>query len=377
MATLATRCRSYGLGIMVLAQNPAGKLMTEIVANSCIKLCFHLGSGFEVDGMARNMGLNYEQKEEMHHLKRGEAICRMGLGYTEPMRLDIHNFQDETVRDDELIQLMKPQWDSLLKGIEPAIQEKTGLLKPDVPAPAKAGAEARPNDSETDKKKEAVKPSSKAPEPVKKSVQPSKTTTDLLPEEEAYLRVAASHPWRLVTEIYSLLNDERVMGNSIINQSKSVRIRKKLIARKYLESFKVSGTGRSGRTQCDVVREAAQMGKVSKPRGGNLHSFWCYRAGEFYREKGAEVNIGDTLSGNECDIGVTIDGKRIGVEVVIWSLVVDNLVKYISTGYFDEMIIVCIDDNKQKEMENLISKLDDDIQKKVRIMLTKEYFISL
>jgi len=36
MATLATQARAFGLGIMVLAQNPAMKLMTEIIANSCI-----------------------------------------------------------------------------------------------------------------------------------------------------------------------------------------------------------------------------------------------------------------------------------------------------------------------------------------------------
>lgn len=135
MATLATRCRSYGLGIMVLAQNPAGKLMTEIVANSCIKLCFHLGSGFEVDGMARNMGLNYGQKEEMHHLKRGEAICRIGLGYTEPMRLDIHNFQNQPVGDHELAMLMKGHWQGLLDRIE-AARPGADLAQTVVHAPA-------------------------------------------------------------------------------------------------------------------------------------------------------------------------------------------------------------------------------------------------
>ena len=71
---------------------------------------------------------------------------------------------------------------------------------------------------------------------------------------------------------------------------------------------------------------------------------------EFFRKKGADVKIGDTLSGNECDLSILLDGKKIGGEVVISGLVVDNLTKYLSTGYFDEMLVLCIDPKKQKEM---------------------------
>ena len=75
MATLATTCREFGLGILVLAQNPAKKLMSEIIANSTIKLCFHMNSGEEIWDMAvRHMGLNEEQKDELYHLRRGEAV---------------------------------------------------------------------------------------------------------------------------------------------------------------------------------------------------------------------------------------------------------------------------------------------------------------
>lgn len=351
------------------------KLMREITANSCIKVTLHLGDGEEVKGFGRSMGLNYEQMDSIHHFDRGEAICRVGMGYTEPIRLDLYNFQDEPVSDDELAKLMKPHWDSLLEGIEPA-RPGAKLAPTGVHAPAKAGADAGSGKVMAVRKRtEASGSYSEVSEPGDKPS--SKKTADLSSDEQAYLRVAASHPWRLVTEIYSLLNDEKVMGTECIGQSKAVRLRKKLTEKRYLESFAVSGTGKPGRYQCDVVTEKAELGKVPKPRGGYSHGFWCYRIAESFRKQGAEVKIGDTFSGNECDIGVNLDGKRIGVEVVISGLVVDNLGKYISTGYFDEMVIVCISSDKQKEMEKLIGGLSDDVQEKVRVELAKEYFVSL
>lgn len=102
MATLATQVRAFGMGIVVLAQNPALKLMSEIIANSCVKICFHLGSGNEIVAMARHMGLTQEQMETLYHLERGQAICRTGLGYTEPVLLEIYPFEDKPVSDAEL-----------------------------------------------------------------------------------------------------------------------------------------------------------------------------------------------------------------------------------------------------------------------------------
>ena len=96
MATLATQARAYGLGILVLCQEPSMKLMWEITANSVIKISFHPGDGDEVQGFGRSMGLSYEQMDAIHHFKRVEAICRLGLDYTEPFRLDVYDFQDRT-----------------------------------------------------------------------------------------------------------------------------------------------------------------------------------------------------------------------------------------------------------------------------------------
>ncbi len=362
MATLATQARAFGLGIVVLAQNPGTKLMTEIIANSCYKVCFALGSGDEVIAMSRHMGLDREQMDVLHHLKPGEAICRSGLFYTDPVRLDVFNFQDQKMSDNELVDMMKPKWDELLEGIEPAIQEDKQLFLPAV------------RRSRTDSKPEKSTGESLASVPGKTV---STSSGELSANEGSYLRIVFSHIYLLVTEIYRILGDKAVMGTETISQATAVKARKKLLAKGYLESFTVVGTGKSGKSLCDVTTGKGGFSKVKKPRGDHLHGWWCYRLAAFFRKKGAEVKIGDTLSGNECDLSILLDGKKIGGEVVISGLVVDNLTKYLSTGYFDEMLVLCIDPKKQKEMVKQIEKLGEEIKAQIKVQLLKGYFISI
>ena len=156
-----------------------------------------------------------------------------------------------------------------------------------------------------------------------------------------------------------------------------MNLRKKLGDLGYLSGFRVLGTGKQGRAQCDMVTEKANMRKAPHPRGGLLHSWWCYRVGEFYEKKGADVKVGDTISGNECDLGVKLNGRRIGVEVVVSGLVVDNLEKFIAGDYYDEMLVLTIDLEKMKEMEKLITVLSDETRKRVKIQLLRGYYFTL
>jgi hypothetical protein len=343
MATLATQCRAFGLGIIVLAQNPATKLMTEIIANSAIKLCFHLGSGEEVFAMSKHMGLTYDQMDVLHHLKKGEAICRVGLGYTEPVRLEVFDFQDEAVSDDELNEIMKPHYDKLLEGIEPAKSQLSG----------------KSTSNRTSEKHSGRKQSS-----VSGKIQ---LDSGLSGNEESYLRIVSSHPMHTPMEIYARLNDEKVMGNGTMSQATSVKTRKGLIRKGYLESFDVLGTGRSGKMQCDVVTEKAGI-SVSNPRGGNLHSFWCHRVGEYFKGQGEKVILGDTVSGNEIDLSA----GKLGIEIVVNTLVIENLERHLRI--FDEILILCIDNKKKREIEK---KIADLILKPIRVDLLKNFFITL
>jgi len=362
MAALATQARAFGLGIIVLAQAPSMKLMTDIIANSCVKLCFQLGSGEEIANMSRHMGLTYDEMETFYHLKRGQAICRVGLGYTEPIHLNIYEFQGEHVSNQQLEELMKPRWNRLLEGIEPAREPQQHRPLPVLGAGSQPGLQPPPA---------SFPAGSEAPDKALQE-QPESLSDD----EQAYLRIIRSHPWRLVTEVYRMLNDEKVMGTEMtISQARAVRIRQTLLARGYLESFTVVGTGRQGKPQSDVVTEKAGMGKAEKPRGDNPHGFWCYRVSSSLKQKGTEVRIGDTLSGNELDVTAKIDGRLIGIEIVLTSLAVENIPNHLK--YCEELLILVPDERRQKQTEKLIEGLSGDFREKVRVDLLKNYFITL
>ena len=192
MATLATQARAFGLGLIVLAQNPATKLMTEIISNSCIKLCFHLGSGNEIYHMSQNMGLTKEQMDTFYHMDPGEAVCRLALGYTEPVKLDIFNVQDDRVSDLELNELMEHKWGKLLEGIEPAKQEKLQL-------------------SDKSKSSKSEKTSGRKQKSVSGKTVSSDESGTLSRDEMNYLRTHETHPYRTATERYAIVNDERVL----------------------------------------------------------------------------------------------------------------------------------------------------------------------
>ena len=107
----------------------------------------------------------------------------------------------------------------------------------------------------------------------------------LTADEQAYLRTVSAFPWRLLTEIYKVLSDEKAMGTDTISQSRAVKLRKGLLKKGYLMTYNVVGTGRSGRSFSDLVTEKAGMGKAEKPRGGYLHAFWCHRVAEYFRNE--------------------------------------------------------------------------------------------
>ena len=368
MATLATQARAFGLGILVLCQEPSMKLMREITANSNIKIALHLGDGDEVQGFGRSMGLNYDQMDAMYHFDRGEAVCRVGMGFTEPVRLELYDSDDQPVSDDQLAELMRPQWDRLLANIEPA--------KPDQETQPQLHLKRNAKSSKTDAEVRGTDGKSEEtgiPDQASRAM----AGAELSRAEQAYLRIAASHPWRLLTELYRLLGDENVMGTEQMSQSQAVRTRQKLLKKGYLENFRIAGIGRSGKHQCDIVKETAGLGKVAKPRGGYLHAWWCHRVSIFFRNKGAEVKIGDTSSGNECDLGIVLDGKRLGAEIVISGLVVDNLTRYISSGHYDEVLVLCIDSKKREEVIRLTRSLSNDVRSKIKIQLLKGYYIAL
>jgi hypothetical protein len=66
---------------------------------------------------------------------------------------------------------------------------------------------------------------------------------------------------------------------------------------------------------------------------------------------------------------------KIGVEIAVTGIVIDNIP--INLEYYDELLVLCIDDKIRKKIDKQIKDFSEDIQAKVKVQLLKEYFISL
>jgi len=66
---------------------------------------------------------------------------------------------------------------------------------------------------------------------------------------------------------------------------------------------------------------------------------------------------------------------KLGVEIAITGIVVDNIPKNLE--YYDQILVLCIDDKIRKKIDKQIKGFSEDIQAKVKVELLKEYFISL
>lgn len=363
-AKVINQCRAFGMGLGILAQEPATKLLTEALANTHIKLCLQLGDAIEILRMSEHMGLNPEQVDRFYRLRKRQAICK--LGYMEPTLLDIPDFPTESVSEDELREEMRLTWDELLAGVEPAIseQELSRLLE-----------------FEDTKAKSRTAESSKGPRtattgtadaPPGDGVGDSEGLSD---DEQAVLRVIRTQPFRLRGEVNSKLNDETVMGTQTISPTRSIKLKQELARKGYLESFRVPGTGRSGTAYCDMITEKAGMGSVYRPRGGNLHGFWIYRVCQSLKSNGHKPEMADTVGGKELDATAKIGDKLVGFEIVLSSFAVGNVRR--NLDYVDELRVCCIDKKVQKKVTGQLKEFGEDIQRRTKVELLKHYFISL
>lgn len=89
----------------------------------------------------------------------------------------------------------------------------------------------------------------------------------------------------------------------------------------------------------------------------------------------AKVTIGDTTGGNELDITVVKDGQVTGIEVVINSLVIENIPIHLK--YCQKLLILVIDVKKQKQIMKQIEGFSEEIRGRITIDLLKNYFIQL
>ncbi len=76
--------REFGVGVIAIDQEPS-KLSRSLMANTNCKICLNLGSGFDIEPMAKSMGLLNEEKNCIDLLKVGEGIVKLKSRFSEPV----------------------------------------------------------------------------------------------------------------------------------------------------------------------------------------------------------------------------------------------------------------------------------------------------
>ena len=86
--TIIRMVREYGQSIVVIDQEPS-KLSRSIIANTNCKICFTLGSGNDIQEIAKSMSLEKDEEKNIDKPKVGHALVKMKERFTEPVQIKI------------------------------------------------------------------------------------------------------------------------------------------------------------------------------------------------------------------------------------------------------------------------------------------------
>lgn len=321
VANLATQARSYGLGLVVLCQNPWTKIITEMLSNSANLICFNIG-GSEVRGMTECMGLTFEQAAMLQHLQPGESIFKTSLGYTEPVHVNVRNVDNTPPPDDEVERLMRPLWNELLSQVTPVEKKTEDGIKKTMEANRKPAGQAF-----------TQSPSEKA-ESAKKS--------DLKPDDEILLKDIQLRPYEYTEERYR---------QCALSRSCCIRAKARLCRLGYLEEVKLK-TGKRGKPSgiLRLTDKAASYLCINSLNGkGGLEHVWYQQLVlHLAKANGLKARIEDMGA----DISLSKDKIDVAVEITLNdSNVLQNVERDFQKGYSEVWLAV-----KDNEMRKRVNK---------------------
>jgi hypothetical protein len=93
ISMMVDEIRAMNMGICSMSQEPS-TLVNAVLNNSYLKVCFHLGSGKEIQVMKEAMGLTDDQTELLHTIETGEGIVRIAGGFMDPFPVKFQQFDE-------------------------------------------------------------------------------------------------------------------------------------------------------------------------------------------------------------------------------------------------------------------------------------------
>ncbi len=333
VAILATQARSYGLGLVVLCQNPVTKIITEMLSNTCSHICFHVG-GPEVDGMRNCMGLTQEQGDKLRHIPPGEALFKTALGYTEPVHILVNEIDNTPPSNEEMEKLMRPIWEELNDSVM-VVKEKTEVAMGSKPEAAKTK---------------------------------QKDENQLDEACEILLKDVQARPWEHTEDHYR---------NCSLSRNRAVKAKARLVRLGLLDEVKIR-TGKRGKPTVMLrltEKAVVHLGISSKRgKGSHAHRWWQYYALHLAKQiPGVKAKVEDM----SCDISISKgDGKDIAVEITLHdSNILTNIERNFAKGFGEVWLAVKTDAMRSKCNEQLAARILK--QGKVRVLLLEELAVEI
>jgi hypothetical protein len=81
-----TQFRDFGTALILPSQEPS-KMTQSVHANTLVKIVGNLGNGTDINSIAEAMGLDDDERDVIHKLKRGEWLVKLSDQYTEPFMI--------------------------------------------------------------------------------------------------------------------------------------------------------------------------------------------------------------------------------------------------------------------------------------------------
>ncbi len=343
VATLATLCRSYGLGLAVLCQNPVTKIITEVLSNSANLICFHVG-GTEVKGMTDCMGLTYDQASMLQHIQTGEAIFKTNFGYTEPLHIKVNWIDNTPPSDEEVKTIMQPAWDKLFSHVTP-VEDKEQF----------SGSEPKNENNPTVEKNNTNK--------VQK---PSGSTFNIPPDAELLLRDIELRPFAFIDERYR---------QCTISKNRAIKAKKWLLRHNFIEEIPVKLGKRGKPSKLTMLCEKAysHLGiQPPKSKGSLEHRFYQQMAAHFAKQSGLSAKIEDS----GCDVSISKGNEFVALEITLNdSNIQHNIERNMKNGFSQIWFAVKNEAMLKNVNEKLveIALLDD----RIKVFLLSEIIINI
>ena len=81
-----TQFRDFGTALILTSQEP-NKMTNSVHANTLVKIVGNLGNGTDINSISEAMGLDDDERDVIHKLKRGEWLVKLSDQYTEPFMI--------------------------------------------------------------------------------------------------------------------------------------------------------------------------------------------------------------------------------------------------------------------------------------------------